>query len=226
MPAWDAFITARDREVFSRSGYGRRAGFGVRPAVLVVDVTHQFIGDRPEPILESIVRWPQSSGEEGWRAVSSIGRLLGAARAAEVPIVYTTPVAGPRGVRGAEKSGRRAELDERADRNAIPAAIAPSEGDLVLRKERPSAFFGTPLVTWLTERGVDSVFVVGGTTSGCVRASVVDAFSYGYKVAVVEECVFDRGQASHALNLFDVQQKYADVISLGEAVARLESVRR
>ncbi|HEV8229934.1 MAG TPA: isochorismatase family protein [Candidatus Limnocylindria bacterium] len=224
MPAWDRFITERDRQVFTRSGYGKRAGFGVRPAVLVIDVTHQFIGDRPEPILESIVRWPQSSGEDGWRAVANIKALLAEARGAKVPVFYTTPLAGPRGARGAEKSGRRSELDDRADRNTIPSDIAPGEGDLVIRKERPSAFFGTPLVTYLTERGVDSVFITGGTTSGCVRASVIDAFSYGYKVAVVEECLFDRGEASHAMNLFDMQQKYADVVSINDAVAQLRSL--
>jgi maleamate amidohydrolase len=224
VPAWDRFITERDRQVFTRSGYGRRAGFGVRPAVLVVDVTHQFIGDRPEPILESIARWPQSSGEDGWRAVANIKTLLAAARGAKVPVFYTTPLAGPRGARGAEKSGRRAELDDRTDRNAIPTEIAPGEGDLVIRKERPSAFFGTPLVTYLTERGVDSVFITGGTTSGCVRASVLDAFSYGYKVAVVEDCLFDRGEASHAMNIFDMQQKYADVISIDDAVAQLRTL--
>jgi nicotinamidase-related amidase len=224
MPAWDRFITERDRQVFTRSGYGKRAGFGVRPAVLVIDVTHQFIGDRPEPILESIVRWPQSSGEDGWRAVANIKALLAEARGAKVPVFYTTPLAGPRGARGAEKSGRRSELDDRADRNTIPSDIAPGEGDLVIRKERPSAFFGTPLVTYLTERGVDSVFITGGTTSGCVRASVIDAFSYGYKVAVVEECLFDRGEASHAMNLFDMQQKYADVVLINDAVAQLRSL--
>lgn len=224
MPVWEKFITARDREVFARSGYGRRAGFGVRPAVLVIDVTHQFIGDRPEPILESIVRWPQSSGEDGWRAVRNIKTLLAAARAAAAPVAFTTPLEGGRGARPAEKSGRRAETVARADRNTIPAEIAPTEGDLLIRKERPSAFFGTPLVTRLVEMKVDSLFITGGTTSGCVRASALDAFSYGYKVALVEDCLFDRGEASHAMSLFDMQQKYADVISIEDAVAQLETL--
>ena len=226
MPAWDRFITERDRQVFTRSGYGRRAGFGVRPAVLVIDVTHQFIGDRPEPILESIVRWPQSSGEDGWRAVANIKKLVEAARGAKIPVAYTTPMEGGRGVRPSEKSGRRDETIARTDRNAIPTDIAPSEGELVIRKERPSAFFGTPLVTRFTELGIDSLFMTGGTTSGCVRASVLDAFSYGYKVAVVEDCLFDRGEASHAMSLFDIQQKYADVISVADAVAQLGTLRR
>jgi nicotinamidase-related amidase len=223
MPVWDAFITARDREVFSRSGYGRRAGFGDRPAVLVVDVTYQFIGDRPEPIFESMARWPQSAGDEGWRAVTGITTLLAHSRAAAVPAIYTVPVEGRRGARAAEKSGRRDEVVAHPERNTIPSAIAPLESDQVLRKEKPSAFFGTPLVSRLTELGVDTLLVAGGTISGCVRASVVDAFSYGYRVALVEECLFDRGQASRAIDLFDMQQKYADLVSLEEALAYLKT---
>ncbi len=215
MPAWDAYLTPRDREVFSREG------FGARPAILVVDMTYAFVGDRPEPLLDSIRQWPQSSGEDGWRAARSIRALLEAARGAGAPVFYTTPTETRAPRRWREKNARRAESDARADRNVIVPEIAPHPDDVVIRKERPSAFFGTPLLTHLVERGVDSVIVAGGTTSGCVRATVVDAFSYGLRVAVVEECVFDRGEASHAMSLFDMQQKYADVVTLRAAIASL-----
>jgi nicotinamidase-related amidase len=107
--------------------------------------------------------------------------------------------------------------------NDIVEEIAPRAGDIIVRKQKPSAFFGTPLMSMLNEVHADSVLVAGTTTSGCVRASVIDAFSYNLKVSVVEECVFDRGQASHKINLFDMAMKYADVISLEET---LEYVRR
>src|SRR5947209_16792427 len=101
---------------------------------------------------------------------------------------------------------------------------APQQGDLVVRKQKPSAFFGTALISMLNEVHADSVLVTGTTTSGCVRASVIDAFSYNLKVSVIEECVFDRGQASHKINLFDMAMKYADVISLKEAIEYVQSL--
>ena len=94
----------------------------------------------------------------------------------------------------------------------------PPAADLVIGKLKPSAFHGTPLRSHLTLLGADSLVICGTTTSGCVRASVIDAFSYNLKVSVIEECVFDRGQASHKINLFDMAMKYADVISLKETV--------
>jgi nicotinamidase-related amidase len=94
------------------------------------------------------------------------------------------------------------------------AEIAPQPRDVVIGKLKPSAFFGTPLASYLLELKVDTLIVCGTTTSGCVRASVLDAFSLGYRVAVVEECTFDRGEVSHAINLFDMNAKYADVVSL------------
>ncbi len=224
MPAWDAYLTDRDRIVFPRSGHGRRGGLGERPALVVVDVTYGFVGDRPEPILDSIERWPLSAGEDGWRAVDHIRTLLDAARERGVPVAYTAPVEGPRSGRWADKNSRRADSERPAERNTILPAIAPREGDIVIRKDKPSGFFGTPLASRLIELGVDSLLVTGGTTSGCVRATVVDAFSFGYRVAVVEEGVFDRGQASHALGLFDMQQKYADVVSLDEALRYVEAI--
>lgn len=98
----------------------------------------------------------------------------------------------------------------------IVAAVAPRENEIVINKAKPSAFFGTPLLSYLIQFGVDSLVITGGTTSGCVRATVVDAFSYNFRVAVVEEAVFDRGQVPHAINLFDMEAKYADVLSLEE----------
>jgi len=226
VPAWDRYLTDRDRIVFPRSGHGKRAGLGERPALVIVDVTYGFVGDRSEPILDSLERWPLSAGEEGWQAVERIRTLVDAVRELAIPVVYTAPVGGPRSGRWADKNSRRSESEGQAERNTIVPAIAPHPGDIVIRKEKPSGFFGTTLAARLIELGVDSLLVTGGTTSGCVRATVVDAFSYNYRVAVVEECVFDRGQASHALSLFDMQQKYADIVSLDKALRYCEAAGR
>lgn len=224
MPVWDQFLTERDRAIFASAGYGRRAGFGARPVVLVVDVSYNFVGDRPEPISESVKRWRNSCGEEGWVAAGRIARLLEAARGRRVPVIYSTgmdlrPDGFERG-RWKDKNTRHAEdwTSNQALGSTIIPPIAPRPPDLVIRKDKPSAFFGTLLPAFLIDLQADSLLVCGTTTSGCVRATVVDAFSYNYRVAIVEECTFDRGQASHAINLFDLHQKYADVVSLDETI--------
>ena len=224
MTTWDDILTPRDKEVFALSGYGKRAGFGQRPAVLIIDVNYNFVGDKSEPILESVKRFRNSCGAEGWDGVHHIGELLAEARKKHLPTFYTTghddrtnSVAFGRWQAKNSRSGE--DRNESWDKgNEIVVEIAPQPGDIVVRKQKPSAFFGTALMSMLNEVHADSVLVCGTTTSGCVRASVIDAFSYNMKVSVVEECVFDRGQASHKINLFDMAMKYADVISLTETV--------
>jgi maleamate amidohydrolase len=229
MASWDDLLTARDREVFSLSGYGKRAGFGQRPAVLVIDVNYNFVGDKPEPIVDSVKRFRNSCGAEGWEGVRYIGELITECRKKHLPIFYTTghdDRTNAVAFGGWQAKNRRSNEDmtDTWDKgNSIVEEIAPQTGEIVVRKQKPSAFFGTPLMSMLNEFHADSVLITGTTTSGCVRASVIDAFSYNLKVSVVEECVFDRGQASHKINLFDMAMKYADVISLNEAI---EYVRR
>jgi nicotinamidase-related amidase len=224
MPSWDDILTPRDKEVFALSGFGKRAGFGQRPAILVIDVNYNFVGDKPEPILDSVKRFRTSCGEEGWEGVYRIRDLLAEARKKHLPTFYTTAEENRSNtvtIGGwAAKSSRTTEdmTPEWEKTNEIVAEIAPQAGDIVVHKQKPSAFFGTPLMSMLTEVHADSLLVTGTTTSGCVRASVIDAFSYNLKVSVVEECVFDRGQASHKINLFDMAMKYADVISLKDAI--------
>ena len=223
-PVWNQFLTERDKQVFAASGYGARGGFGKRPAVLVIDVNYAFCGDKPEPILESIKKWRNSCGEESWPAVASIKTLVDKAHEKGLPVIYTT------GIRREDnwdsgswswKNSRGAEAPKAAsnmDGNRIVDEIAPGPRDLVIHKQKPSGFFGTNMSSYLTLLGCDSVVVVGTTTSGCVRATVLDAFSLNYRVAVAEEGCFDRSQASHAINLCDMNAKYADVVKTTEVL--------
>ena len=223
---WDRYLTERDKQVFASGGFGARQGYGRRPALLVVDVNYIFCGDKPEPILESIKRWRASCGEEAWAGVAAIARLLAACRDKGLPVFYTT---GNRRCDGwdagswAWKNPRVTEKPRTADGdldgNTIVQEIAPQPRDIVIVKHKPSAFFGTPLQSFLVQHGVDSLLLVGTTTSGCVRATAVDAFSNNYRVAVVEEGCFDRSQASHALSLCDLHAKYADVVKLDDALS-------
>lgn len=228
--AWDNLLTERDRAIYDAAGYGARGGGGPRPALLVIDVTYDFVGDRPEPILESIKKFPNSCGEEGWRGMEAIRDLLEVSRDAEIPIFYTkgmdeaTPV-----TRGSWtwKNARALDRGDLAKRigNQIPDLVAPRQGELVIQKTKPSGFFGTALASYLVQLQVDTVLVTGTTTSGCVRATVIDAFSLNFRSVVVEECVFDRGEVSHKINLFDMNSKYADVVSLEEAKEYVRSLR-
>jgi nicotinamidase-related amidase len=225
-PIWNKFLTERDRAVFAAGGFGARAGFGKRPALLVIDVNWAFCGERPEPILESIRRWRTSCGEEAWVALDYIKSLIDAARAKGLPVIYTTGERRPdnwdagswrwKSTRGDEAGGSPRNT---IDGNEIVAMIAPGPRDIVIRKQKPSGFFGTSLAAFLTLLGCDSVVVVGTTTSGCVRATVVDAFSLNYRVTLAEEGCFDRSEASHAVSLCDMHAKYADVVPTAEVLS-------
>jgi nicotinamidase-related amidase len=221
---WDAFLTERDKEVLGAAGYGALQGFGKRPALLIVDVNYAFCGDRPEPLLESIKRWPQSGGEEAWAALPVLQGLIETARRVELPVIYTT------GARRADswdrgswtwKNTRRNErrTGSNIDGNEIMPQIAPAPRDIVLRKPKPSAFHGTDLLGILILLGCDSIIIAGTATSGCVRSTVVDAFSHNFRVTVVEDGCFERSQASHAISLCDMHSKYADVRPSGEVLA-------
>jgi maleamate amidohydrolase len=230
-PVWNQFLTERDKQVFATSGYGARQGFGKRPAILVIDVNYAFCGDKPEPILDSIKRWRNSCGEDAWEGVKAIKRLVTAGRAKGLPVIYTT------GTRREDdwdsgswswknnRSGERPKTPSNIDGNQIVADIAPAPQDIVIYKQKPSGFFGTPLLSYLVLLGVDSLLVTGTTTSGCVRASVLDAFSNNYRISLVEEGCFDRSQASHAINLCDMNAKYADVIKLEESLAFIAGLK-
>ncbi|MBM3486998.1 MAG: isochorismatase family protein [Alphaproteobacteria bacterium] len=228
---WDKFLTERDKAVFQAAGYGTKAGPGRRPAVIVIDVNYNFTGDTREPILESIKRWPNSCGEEGWDAIAPLQRLIGRARAKGLPVIYTT---GTRRADGWDRGSwdwknTRTGLPTRTretnrDGNDILQEIAPEARDVVIRKLKPSAFHGTPLQSFLTLLGVDTLIVTGTTTSGCVRASVLDAFANNFRIQIMEEGCFDRSQASHAINLCDMDAKYADVVNEAEIAAYIDSL--
>ena len=226
---WDDFITERDRQVFEAAGYGRDIGFGSRPTLFVIDVHYNFVGDEPEPILESVKKYRTSCGAEGWDCVHRIKHLLELAREKNVPVFYTVSERRPdlldsgiqvrKSYRGQEKSG---VAGTRATQ--IVEEVAPRPQDMLISKRKPSAFFGTPLMSHLNFLDVDTVIITGCTTSGCVRATAVDAYAYNFHTVVVEDCVFDRFQSSHAINLWDLNAKYADVVSMEEVKAYLEDL--
>jgi maleamate amidohydrolase len=226
---WDAFLTAQDKA----GAAGRpelRFGFGERPALLMIDLYRWVFGDRPQPLLEAQRDWPSTCGMAGWNAIPHIQRLLAAARSAGIPVIYSTDADLQRtGLIGWAKSARigatavsSPEMAERKRRaNEIIDEVAPLPGELVITKASPSVFWGTPILGQLNARRIDTLIVAGESTSGCVRSAVVDGCTNRFNMIVAEECVFDRTEASHAINLFDMHQKYADVLPLDEIVTFL-----
>jgi nicotinamidase-related amidase len=228
---WDQYLTERDKQVFKTSGFGAKGGFGKRPALLIIDVSYGFCGEQPEPILDSIKRWSNSCGAESWDAIAAIKSLGEAFRERKLPVIYTTGVTREDGWdigSWAWKNTRTAEStpkpNQTRDANEIVEEIAPQPQDLLCLKQKPSGFFGTNLAAYLQLLGADSVIVTGTTTSGCVRATVLDAFSLNFRVAVAEEGCFDRSQASHAINLCDMHAKYADVVPTAEVIAYVQTL--
>ncbi len=212
----DDVLPEEDRQVFEAAGWGKDVGFGEKPVLLVVDVIYNFVGDVPEPILESIKKWRYSCGERGWEGVKHLERLIAAAREKQIPIVYTGMDRRPDGFdQGAwnwksYRSGEASDIKGSLG-NEIVKEIAPEPQDIYFVKDKPSAFHGTHLLDYLIYLGADTVITTGTTTSGCVRASAVDATQYNYRSIVPEECVWDRSMISHKVNLLDIQMKYGDV---------------
>lgn len=176
-------------------------------------------------------RWRNSCGEAAWRALPHMERVITQARQAQIPVIYTRGVEYPPYPvfpgRWMDKNSRIAKIledqERQAEGNEIMPQIAPQDGDIVIRKSKPSAFFGTDLVAFLTYLGVDSLIIGGATTSGCVRATVLDGFSNNYLVSVIEECSFDRLDISHQTALFEMNMKYCDVVSVDSVLSHWAS---
>lgn len=221
---WDKYLTDQDRAHLATLGpKKRREAFGSKPAILNIDNYRSVAGDEPMDILEVIKTWPGAMGFAAWDALDNIADLLATARAAGIKSAHVHGLPVEQSGVSPWSAGRKNLADmtpEERDRHErqfdfMPQA-APVEGDIVLQKAGPSAFFGTPLVAGLNAWDIDTLIVTGESTSGCVRASVIDAFSYCYKVVIAEECVYDRHEMCHAVNLFDMHQKYATVLPLAE----------
>lgn len=204
-----AALAPEERTVYERAGYHRRFGLGNSPALVIVDVEYNFTGVQGDSVLTSVQTYPDSCGPAAWRAMPAIAELLGGARHAGIPIVFT------HGMPGDEPPGRHRRGTDIVDE------LLPNVEEAVLAKSAASAFHGTGLAERLQAIGIDTVLHAGCTTSGCVRASVVDAAAYGFRPAVVEECVFDRAVLPHQVSLFDMDAKYGDVISLSAATSYL-----
>ncbi|GAB4241694.1 MAG: isochorismatase family protein [Elainellaceae cyanobacterium] len=217
MYPWQDVIPDVDLQSFCTGfdGADRPLEAGVKPALVIVDMTKAFVDSR----------YPTGWSETGYPAVAANRRLLNAARAAGIPIYFTKAYADPTykptpAQRGRWKTGKRPTVDASLPPgDVIVDDLTPLPGEIVIDKHsKPSGFFGTPLASYLTYEGVDTTIITGMTTSGCVRATVLDAFQHNFNVIIPHECCADRSQISHKVSLFDMHMKYADVVSTDQAI--------
>ena len=194
---------------YARAGYHHKLEAGRRPALLLIDFCEAYF----QPAS------PLYAGVEA--ALASALRVRAAARAARVPVIFTQVVVAPGGFDGGifrRKAPVTACFERGHPLGAFPRDLTPEPDELVVTKQYPSAFFGTSLASTLTAARVDTVLLTGLTTSGCVRATCVDAMSHGFIPLVVRDACGDRASGPHEANLYDMSAKYAEVVSEADAI--------
>lgn len=229
MRRWTNFLDDSGRSVLDRGQWAQQIGFGARPALLVVDVQYYMVGLRGRD--DNEIAYPFSCGEAAFAAIEPMRRVLAACRAAAVPVIFTRFVIDPSGSDAGllhSKIGRGTRHSDnlyfKGTHGAeILADLQPLTGEPVIDKNRKSAFFGTSLRERLAHLGIDTCIVIGGSTSGCVRATVVDAEQHDLRVIIPEEAVFDRVPKIHDANLFDMNRSSADVVPTETVLAYLET---
>ena len=223
---WDHLISEDEKKAYRAAGFGRPTGIGQRPALLIIDVQYRTTGTERRPFWESIKEFPTACGEPAWDAIGNIAKLLALFRERGWPVLY--PYVSPKQGFDAGRLSDKvpAIMGVAATGYEFVAEVAPTETDILVPKKHPSAFFGTPLASYLINTGADTLVVTGCSTSGCVRGTVVDGFAYNYRVLVPQDAVFDRSAVSHAVNLFDMSEKYADVMPAQDALTVLRAIQQ
>jgi nicotinamidase-related amidase len=219
---WKDVISPADLKVYEC--YRRKVFIGPNPALLAIDLYECVYAGGPFPPEQLAQTHPNSCGEFAYAAIEPTKRLFAAARAAGLPIFYSTGDTRDASRPNFVAATRRNRPPVQASDYAIRPEFKPQPSDVVITKQRASVFFGTPLTAHLTQLGVQTLIVCGESTSGCVRASAVDAYSYGFHVVLVEECCYDRSALTHKVNLFDMHHKYVDVMHLDQVVTHLEGL--
>ncbi|MBE6544146.1 MAG: isochorismatase family protein [Ruminococcaceae bacterium] len=214
MHIWEDMLTDDDRAVIEKGHYGQPRGFGKKPLLLIIDLQPNYIG-ADKPIAEQLDEWPSGGGEACWRGVEKILSLRDVARECNVPIFYTRNVQNATNLFDsfATKTKRnQTKYIDGAPEAELLDCVKPLPTEMIIPKSYASAFYGTPLQSYLIKLGIDTLIIVGGSTSGCCRATAVDAVTRNYNLGYVEDCLFDRITISHKAALLDVWMKYGDVV--------------
>lgn len=223
---WEDALSDTDRLVIEKGGYGEKRGLGNKPLLVIIDVQHNYVGE-DKPIADQLNNWPSGGGEEGWKAIRIIQQLKQASKNCNIPVLYTRNVQKKTiffdSFATKAKRDHSKYIDGRPE-TEIVSQLEPDAADIIVDKSYASAFFGTPLISYLVKMKIDTLIIVGGSTSGCVRATAIDAVTHNFNVAVVQDGVYDRIELSHKASLLDLWMKYCDVTSSGEILEYFESI--
>lgn len=207
-------MTAREQEIFKVQGFGQSIGMGEAPALLIIDFVNAFNDPK------------QFGGGNIDAAIKATVKLLATTRELGVPIAYTRYVFAEDGsddnLLTTKVPGLKRLTEDSPDGQVVPE-LRPQPSELIIRKHNASGFFGTDLNAWLARRRVDTVLIAGAVTSGCVRATAIDAMGHGFRPIIVRDCIGDRAIGPHEASLFDLEQKYADVMTRDDVIAKLRA---
>lgn len=217
---WKDFVDPKALEIYA--AYERETYIGEKPALLAIDLYKLAYQGGNKPVNDLIHKYPSTCGENAWNAIPDTQTLFKACREKRIPIVYSTTESRDEANISKAYATNRQKVAQDTELWEIKEEFSPQPGDLIVYKQRASAFYGTPLIAQLNQMDIDSLIVCGESTSGCVRASVLDAYSNGIHVTMAEEACFDRYLDTHKMNLFDLHHKYADVMHVDEIVAELK----
>lgn len=222
---WKDMLTEHDKKCLAnQSSFQPRRGLGSKPALIVIDMQKAVIGD-DMPIYEQQDRYPYACGNFAWAPSATLRSSFPTAVSTASPVVYSKHCYRPEyGFAGRPANDVFAADNPNCD--IIPELTPVIPGDTVVEKQGPSVFFSTNVNNSLRSKGVDTVLIVGNTTSGCARATAIDATSLSFKTALIEECVFDRLEMAHRANMFDIQYKYCDVLPIAEVYEYLEGLNK
>jgi nicotinamidase-related amidase len=220
---WKDVIPEADMQLYRP--YARQTFVGQKAALIAIDLYNVVYRGGPKAPYDLDQEYPNSCGIYAHNAIEPTKKLFSAARAAGLPVFYCTQDVRPNNrPEGAVSTKRRRLKPANPDDHGIYSEFAPLPEDVVIYKQRASIFQGTPFLSHLNLLGIQSLIICGESTSGCVRASAVDAYSNGFHVSIVEECCFDRVELSHKVNLFDLHHKYVDVMHVAEVIAHLDGL--
>jgi nicotinamidase-related amidase len=211
MKEWMKQIPASELKTYEKAGFMGEARIGERTALIVVDVTYGFTGSEGLSLEEAIAEFGPACGPVSWETLPRIAKLIGLFRDLSRPVIFTRSHMYNNLFAGkATKSTRSLSPDPKF--NDFPPQILPQENEWILEKTRASVFFQTPMASYLVQNGVDTVVLCGVSTSGCVRATIVDSFSHGFRTIAIDDACGDQDSEPHDANMRDVGRRYADVI--------------
>lgn len=217
---WEELLTEEDREVLQRRPVQKKRPFGKKPLLLIIDCQPNYLGE-DKPIVEQLDKWPSGGGEAAWASLRRIIKVRDAARCANLPVFYTRNV--QKQTLQYDSFSTKTNRDQTKYLEGSPAAelveaLKPLPSELVIPKAYPSAFYGTPLLSYLVKLNIDTLIIAGNSTSGCCRQTAIDAVSMHFALGYLEDCITDRTGPSHKIGMLDIHMNYGHLISSEEII--------